>query len=1231
MTHDSLSSEFDPLDAPAEEFLSRFRRGEQPALSEYESRYPELADRIRVLFPALLEMESIGNQQAEADLITAFGRQQRVPARIGEFRILRKVGEGGMGVVYEAMQESLGRHVALKVLPHDRERKYLERFRREARAAAKLHHTNIVPVFGVGEADGLHFYAMQFIPGQGLDRVLDEVLRLRSARHPGGSSVPHPNQTRTAVAGSVAEGLLTGDYAPAAPPPDAPSSSLLAGSAGSHTELANQPEARYYREIARIGVQVAEALAHAHEQGVLHRDIKPSNLLLDLHGMVWVTDFGLAKADDEGDLTRTGDIVGTLRYMAPERFRGKSDVASEVYSLGATLYELLTLRSAFPESDRVALIERVCHCVPVRPRKLDRQIPRDLETIVLKAMARDPADRYHTAAAMAEDLRRFLADRSITARRASPPEQLRRWARRNKAVAALLSVLFLSAVSAAIVFAVQGQELRAALNSSEKDRRDLIISQKESVRQEREARLRRLDSMIAEARGKTLGRRPGQRFESLARLDEGVALARELDVLPSRADDLRNAFAAALAVPDIHIARSWDGFPKGTVHFDFNEDHTVYARTNDDGTCVVAQVADNDEICRVPFPSGPDPKDAWQVHLSGDGRSLLLICRGGEAHVWRIGGGPPKRVLSLPDSYFGDMRRDDKVAAVSHTDGSISIIDLQRETPRSHRLVAAVVGQSRVVLWDLDTGRVGAELPIEPDGSYQPVFDRRGAMWTSSGNRPRRWPIREDSARPGEFTIGPAEWIDADFGGLARSADDRVWIGVHRARSDAFIWKPAKPFERESLPTGKEQGHVNLSPDGCWATTSNFTTHDADLWDVRTRRKVKRLYSHGDNAIPAFSPDGKLLWVNSDGGQLLHVGTWEPGPKTGRAEGRPAFTADSKIIALETGAGTVRLLETATGRELVRLDNPHQDPLFDLAFTPDGGRLLGASPGKHADGIHVWELRRIRKHLADRGLDWDTIPLAPPRVHPSPLKLKRLTTEVASLPQGEADLRAGRWAAAVNALANLPTDPAGRTAALLHRSVAYDQLRRHDEAQADRAALSETYFDLGNAYLRSANRHSLNGDRTLARAFNESAVRTKPDDLIAMNNLAWSLAMGPAAAQDPKRALPLALRAAAARNDLAIYQNTLGCIYYRLGRYDEAIETLKRSLQLGDERSAVGDRYLLALCRYKKGDTRLAYTEFVRAAAGHLRWRRHFNPVDALDLNDLAEECVFVLFVPSPR
>jgi serine/threonine-protein kinase len=332
--------------------------------------------------------------------------------------------------------------------------RHLQRFKREARAAARLHHTNIVPVHGVGEQDGLSYYVMQFIQGQGLDQVLVELQRLRQqgGRGKNGEERKAESQGTERPATQVALSLLNGEFLAKRDDPArsslnlrpslrAPRSSVhLPGqSAGSSLSESGWP---YWHSVARIGLQVADALAYASSQGILHRDIKPSNLLLDTRGTVWVTDFGLAKADtDQDNVTHSGDIVGTLRYMAPERFEGKADVRSDLYALGLTLYELLTLRPAFEETDRNKLIAQVLHYEPPRPRRLDPAVPCDLETVVQKAITRDPTQRYQTPAEMTEDLQRFLDDRPIKARRLGLAQRGWRWCRRNRVVATLVAML----------------------------------------------------------------------------------------------------------------------------------------------------------------------------------------------------------------------------------------------------------------------------------------------------------------------------------------------------------------------------------------------------------------------------------------------------------------------------------------------------------------------------------------------------------------------------------------------------------------------------------------------------------------------------------------------------------------------------------------------------------------------------------------------------------------------
>jgi hypothetical protein len=333
-----------------------------------------------------------------------------------------------------------------------------------------------VPVYEVGQDGDVCYYAMQFIQGQSLDQILHELRRPRRQAHPG-EGLPLTEVGHSAAAGAsrpgvdrLAQSLLTGRFqvdaasvAAATPSVAAdplptptecygPTPAAVADASGPGTSETTASAVfpgqtdlscvrtdchHYFRSVARIGLQTAHALAHAHARGVIHRDVKPSNLLLDTTGVVWVTDFGLAKTQDAA-LTTTGDVVGTLRYMAPERFRSEGDERADVYGLGLTLYELLVLRPAFESPDRLRLIDRIKNEEPTRPRAVDPRIPRDLETIVLKAMHKEALRRYPSAEEMAEDLRRFTAGEPIGARPVGTAERVVRWCRRKPGVARLV-------------------------------------------------------------------------------------------------------------------------------------------------------------------------------------------------------------------------------------------------------------------------------------------------------------------------------------------------------------------------------------------------------------------------------------------------------------------------------------------------------------------------------------------------------------------------------------------------------------------------------------------------------------------------------------------------------------------------------------------------------------------------------------------------------------------------
>ena len=452
--------ERDPVEILADEFAGRCRRGEVPSVAEYTARHPQHAQRIEELFPAVAMMEQLrAEEKAGREAALRRARPAGAPKDLGDFEIVQEIGRGGMGIVYEAEQRSLGRRVAVKVLPKhmlllDR---HLKRFQREAQTAARLRHTNIVPVFGVGHQDGLHYYVMPLVRGVGLDEVirqlrgapgasvgdLDRIVQALIAR----KFTPAQSDAREDESGTSGNPIDAADTSRSCRASTGPllRSGGTNGNNGKHKDRRRPPgrgrhgpRTNHWRTVAQIGVQAADALGYAHAQGTLHRDVKPGNLLVDESGVVSVADFGLARAVDHTDVSHSGEVVGTLRYMAPEQLRGAADARSDVYALGLTLYELLTLRPALEDADRrVSRNGPQAHLEPVRPRKIDQAIPRDLETIILKCLASEPSRRYQTAIALAADLRCFLEDKPIHARRACSIERAWRWCRRNPALAAM--------------------------------------------------------------------------------------------------------------------------------------------------------------------------------------------------------------------------------------------------------------------------------------------------------------------------------------------------------------------------------------------------------------------------------------------------------------------------------------------------------------------------------------------------------------------------------------------------------------------------------------------------------------------------------------------------------------------------------------------------------------------------------------------------------------------------
>jgi serine/threonine protein kinase len=383
--------------AALEEYQEALRAGRHVDRGAFLSDHSGVADRLADYLDALEMIQAVAGDATSPGGPDVDQSPLATGDSLGDFRILREVGRGGMGVVYEAIQIGLPeRRVALKVLPtaSSLDPRTLQRFRVETQAAACLNHPNIVPVFSAGCERDIPFYAMPLIQG----RSLAEILRAVRSDHRTSASTSLPRDD------------------------------------------ARVPEAPWPMVVARLGFQAAGAMEHAHGVGVIHRDIKPSNLIIDDEWRLWVTDFGLARiACNDPGLTSTGELVGTLRYLSPEQIRGEpgaGDARADIYALGVTLYEAVTLRPIFAPGDRSALLHHILHDEPTPPRTIDPAVPRDLETIILKAMDKVPGGRYATARDLADDLGRFLDDRPIRARRPTVVERCCRWTRRHRALLA---------------------------------------------------------------------------------------------------------------------------------------------------------------------------------------------------------------------------------------------------------------------------------------------------------------------------------------------------------------------------------------------------------------------------------------------------------------------------------------------------------------------------------------------------------------------------------------------------------------------------------------------------------------------------------------------------------------------------------------------------------------------------------------------------------------------------
>jgi WD40 repeat protein len=756
-------------------------------------------------------------------------------------------------------------------------------------------------------------------------------------------SPPPEACARTAATYDV-EFELVQPRAPASPPARDYERDASESAAGlSSSSLAGPGEDRYHREVARLGAQIADALAHAHKRGMLHRDIKPSNLLLDAVGNIWVTDFGLAKFEEGEDLSRTRDVVGTLRYMAPERFRGVSDRRCDLYALGATLYELLTFRPAFESHDRLRLMDQIAKEPPAPPRQLDRRIPRDLETIVLKALAKDPKDRFATADELGAELRRFVENRPIRSRPIPAYERLWRWCKRNPglataniAAALLTTVLAIGSTIAAWTYHGQRNELRFEKRLTE-------VNLKRAEHAEHHARLALGQSLLSE--GAALQRTGlfGQRFDSLDRLGQSAQRLRGDPDGRKRLPEIRNNAIAAMGLVDLRVRRERDC---GGLGLSVSAALEQYAVSDRSGAFVVRRLDNDGELFRIPGEAHRNLPFGWQGLWLGFSPSGELLI---DAY------GPAADKNGLLEVWLVNRRE---------LIGTVPIRGLPAFHPDGERLLIPAP-EGDIAVWDRLKRRVVRRLPVGfPLNSCALDGQGRLVAVTSDDEAPPRAAVLE-------FDTGRlvAEWRNRDAAGLAAlSADGRLLaVGGSSRDPRVHVWNVCTGGLCSVLEghtseiIGIEFAHAGY----LLATTSwDWTTR---LWDALSGEAL--VVAPGMRM--GFSPDDKRLAFKI--GQNL--GTWDvatgaecrvlqPAMLGNRSEAKDIIqptcaqvSPDSRLIAT-CDAGGVCLWEAGTGRELAHLKTGACESVL---FHPDGRSLISSG----AWGLYRWPISSDHVRVGD--------------------------------------------------------------------------------------------------------------------------------------------------------------------------------------------------------------------------------------------------------------------------
>ncbi|MBI5385942.1 MAG: protein kinase [Verrucomicrobia bacterium] len=757
-----------------------------------------------------------------------------LPRRFGDYELLEEIACGGMGVVYKARQVSLNRIVAVKMMLAGQfaRAEYVQRFKAEAEAAGSLQHPNIVAIHEVGERDGQHYFSMDFVPGRDLAELVQK----------------------------------------------AP---LPAGRA-----------AGYVRTIA-------QAVQYAHERGLLHRDLKPSNILIDESDQPRITDFGLAKRlTSDPDLTQTGQVLGSPNYLSPEQAEGRHrevGPGSDVYSLGAVLYHLVTGRPPFQAENLAGVLQQVSYHEPVSPRLLNPSVPRDLETICLKCLEKDPRHRYPSAKALGEELDRLLCDEPIQARPLGGLEKLARWSRRNRLAAGLALTATLLLLVIAIGSLTSALWLRQA---------------------KREAQARLHKALVAQAQAGRWSGRMGRRFESLQVLAQASELAPQLGLAESNRLQLRNEVIASLALADVRPIRQWPALVNPIDPVSFDAELRQYVLSDFGSNACLQQTSDGRELAR--FGTAGDP--FFHRCLSPDGKWLATKHQSGRVCLWDVSSHRLKMEFPTRESPALEFSRDSRWLAADQPDRTLVIHDLQTG---SRSVLSAALGRT-------------AWLRFSDDG-------RQLAISCNDPASLQVWNLSSKTATHLQLITVPRMMAWHPSGSLLAVAGTDGRIHLYDTRT----WRLRESSEKVETVLDRVLFHPGGQMLASWGYDGATR-----LWDVAAGKPV--LVVPGTEPL-SFSQDGRRLAFKS--GQQLGLWEFSAGAEYQTLPFAPALTSppkwsavafslDGRLLAagFEGGVGLwdARSLTAAGFLRLGRCES--------VWFAEDDGSLMTCS----LQGIHRW-------------------------------------------------------------------------------------------------------------------------------------------------------------------------------------------------------------------------------------------------------------------------------------